>query len=226
MLEFNVHKSYSTKNRTVNINCSAKIEGSFTTALYGKSGIGKSTVLRMIAGLETPNEGEISFNGIKWFSKKEKVNFSIAKRKVAFVFQDFNLFPNMTVEENLRYASKDGVISPLISSLLESVNLSDLLLNFPNQLSGGQQQRIAIIRALCQEPDLLLLDEPFSALDDESISELIHEIELIQKQIDIQVLVVTHRKDVVLKMADLVICMDENGNTTQGKPKDLLTRSF
>lgn len=226
MLKVDIHKEYKSKRRRVRIDCSFSIKPSVTTALYGKSGIGKSSVLRMIAGLEAPEEGNILFNNVEWFSSVDKINIPIAKRSLGFVFQDYNLFPNMTVEKNLKYASSNGIIPKRIGAILSTVGLSSLMNTFPDELSGGQRQRIALLRALCQEPDLLLLDEPFSALDDESIAELIKEIKLIQEKLNTTIIVVSHRKDIIFKMADDVVHLKPNGKIIQGKPEDILKRDF
>lgn len=226
MFKINIHKKYTSKNRNVDIRCSAENVIGETIALYGKSGIGKSTILRMIAGLETPYSGEIVFNNTVWFSKQNGINLPISDRRIGFVFQDYNLFPTMTVEKNLKYASPDNAISPTIKTLIESLQLDDLLLNYPSELSGGQKQRIAIVRALCQEPQLLLLDEPFSALDDDSIEELMNEIKFIQKEFGTKVMIISHRKDVVLSMADRVIFMTSEQKTLMGLPSELLVKHF
>ncbi|MDH4471259.1 MAG: ATP-binding cassette domain-containing protein [Fluviicola sp.] len=225
MLEFSIHKTFKTKRREVNISCSATIQQGITTALYGKSGVGKSSVLRMIAGLETPDSGSIVFNDIIWFSSEKKIMVPAGKRKMGFVFQDYNLFPNMTIERNLTYASEDGKIASNILQLLETLQLKSLLSSYPSQLSGGQRQRIAIIRALCQQPELLLLDEPFSALDDDSIRELITEINYIQQNLQMMIIVVSHRKDVIFEMAKEVVHM-KGTETVQGTTENTLSRSL
>lgn len=226
MLSFELHKEFKSKRRSVKVKYAGTIESSITTALFGKSGIGKTSLLRMIAGLEKPDDGTISFNETQWYSKSDKVNVPIADRKLGFVFQDYNLFPNMTVERNLKYSSENGIIPARISELLETVGLSSLLNAYPDELSGGQRQRIALLRALCQEPELLLLDEPFSALDDESIGKHIEEIKLIQKSLNTTIIVVTHRKDVIFKMADSVFHLKPNGEVEQGSPEEVLKRDF
>lgn len=226
MLDINLHKSYSSGRRKVDIDCAAVIEGSITTALYGKSGIGKSSVLRMIAGLESPDSGKIVFNGVTWFSSEEKINVPVAKRKLGFVFQDYNLFPNMTVEQNLKYASENGNINQTIKQILEVTGLTALLKSYPHELSGGQKQRVAIVRALSQSPDLLLLDEPFSALDDEAIHDLIEQIKTIQQQFRMMIIVISHRKDVIFEMAESVVYLKPNGKVLHGSPEVLLERSF
>jgi len=225
LLKFNLHKKFVSRQRITEVHCEAEIPLGVTAAIYGKSGVGKSSVLRMIAGLEVPDEGTLSFENSIWFDSKKKINTPISKRKTGFVFQDFNLFPNMTVEGNLKYASTNDITEDIIK-LLEVTDLKKLLHSFPADLSGGEKQRVSIIRALCQKPKLLLLDEPFSALDDESIGEIIQEIRIIQERTNTTVILVSHRKDVVLEMADLVVKMEEGKGTIQGVPKDLIQKTF
>ncbi len=225
MFKINVYREFSAAQRETKISCAAELESGKTTAIYGKSGVGKTTVLRMIAGLETPNKGQITNEKNTWFDSDRKINSPIALRNVGFVFQDFNLFPTMSVEGNLKYASGKTIESE-IYHLLEVCNLTNLLKSYPNQLSGGERQRISIIRALCQKPDLLLLDEPFSALDDDSIAELIGEIRKIQEKTKVTILLVSHRKDTIFQMATSVIIMEKGNDSIQGKPHDLLKKSF
>jgi molybdate transport system ATP-binding protein len=224
LLKIDFKKTFHTSNRTTIIRCYANIQLGVTTALYGRSGVGKSTILRIIAGLSNADSGLINFKGKYWFN--DKINLPISDRKIGFVFQDFNLFPNMTVEGNLKYASNNSTISEQIYSILKDTFLIQLLKSYPNQLSGGEKQRISIIRSLCLNPELLLLDEPFSALDDESIGEIMHEISVIQKKMGTTVVLVSHRKDVILKMADSVVHMKQDLTCQQGEPKNILTKSF
>lgn len=226
MLSFKLHKEFVSKKRKVNIQCEAHLPLGEVTAIYGKSGIGKSTVLRMLVGLEKPNSGEIQWNEHLWYSSNKKIDLPIAERELAVVFQDFNLFPNMTVEGNLKYASENGVIDSHILEMMNKLDLEQLLSSYPDELSGGQQQRVAIFRSLCQKPKLLLLDEPFSALDDDAIGELIHEIELIRKTYGTTILLVTHRKDVVFKIAKNVLLLKEDDKAILGTPQELLERTL
>lgn len=225
MLEIEIHKSFKSRSRDTRVYCKAAIKKGITTAIYGKSGVGKSTVLRMIAGLENPNKGQITYMDEVWFDDSKKINRPIGQRNIGFVFQDFNLFPNMTVEGNLKYASGKK-IDEAIYKLLEATGLEKLLKSYPAALSGGEKQRVSIIRALCQNPDLLLLDEPFSALDDESIGQLIEEIRIIQEQTGTTVLVISHRKDVIIEMAQEVVHMKGPDSVVQGIPSEILTRRF
>lgn len=215
MLSLDLYKEYKSKKRKATIAYKIEFKGQSITALYGKSGIGKSSILRMIAGLETPERGKLVFNDEVWFDRKQKINLPIQKRDVGFVFQDYNLFPNMTVERNLKYASSTNKITEPIHQLLVTTGLLELLNVYPNELSSGQQQRIAIIRALCQQPQLLLLDEPFSALDDEAISKLIEQIKLIQHNLNMTIVIVSHRKSIVMEMAESIVHLKENGLSEQ-----------
>ena len=142
--------------------------GSFTT-LLGPSGCGKTTLLRMIAGLETPDTGEICFGDRCVFSSERKINVPPEKRGLGFVFQDFALWPHLSVYENvafgLRAAHNTKNLDEKVKNALHAVRLDDFAERYPHQLSGGQQQRVAFARAIVIEPECILFDEPLSALD-------------------------------------------------------------
>lgn len=226
MLKVDVHKKFRSRRRSVTIQLKTEIDTSKITALYGKSGVGKSSILRMIAGLENPDGGEVVFKGNDWFASSQKINLAVAKRNLGFVFQEYNLFPTMTVEKNMSYASRNNEIPAAVHDMIQALEVQSLMSSYPHELSGGQKQRVAIIRALCQEPDALLLDEPFSALDDDTIAELIKVIHTIRDVNPIMILVVSHRKDIIFKMADEVIHLKENGTFEQGTPESILSRSL
>ena len=203
-----------------------KINPEKITAIYGKSGVGKSSVLRMIAGLDQPDSGLVKLGDQLWFSSEDRVNLPVSERKIGFVFQDYSLFATMTVEQNMQYASKDGIIPQSIMEMVNALGLGGLLSSFPDELSGGQNQRAAVLRSLCQEPDVLLLDEPFSALDDDSIADLVAALKMAKSRYSTAILIVSHRKDVLLSMADEVIHLKEDGLFNQGLPSELLVRRF
>jgi molybdate transport system ATP-binding protein len=224
LLKFNVYKIFAQKKRKVEIACDGLLKLGITTALYGSSGIGKSTIFRMLSGLEKPTHGEIKFENKIWFN--DQINTPIKDRKIGYVFQDFNLFPNMNIEKNLAYASPNGIIIDEIKTLIQHSNLSDLMQSNPNDLSAGERQRLAIIRSLCQAPDILFLDEPFSALDDDSIQLIMDEILQLQKKRPLTVGLISHRKDVIFEMAEEMIYMRSNGTNEQGRPKDLISEGI
>ncbi|HAS28470.1 MAG TPA: hypothetical protein DCR59_04855, partial [Dehalococcoidia bacterium] len=137
-------------------------------AILGPSGSGKTMTLQSVAGLMKPDKGYVEVNGRVLFDSENKINLPVQKRKVGFVFQHYALFPHLNVWDNIAYGLKDvpkDEIRVKIKQLLENMNINGLEGRYPRQLSAGQQQRVAIARALAPEPDVLLLDEPFSALD-------------------------------------------------------------
>lgn len=188
-------------------------------SIFGKSGSGKTTILRIIAGLEVPDEGYVEFDGKVYFDSKRKINLPPQRRNVGFVFQNYALFPNMAVYENLIYASGDR---SNIERILQVVELSDLRDRYPSQLSGGQQQRVALARALVKNPDILLLDEPLSALDQSIRLKLQEEIKSIQRKLAITTILVSHDKSEVFRLADRVILLEEGVIKKVGSPKDVL----
>jgi molybdate transport system ATP-binding protein len=162
--------------------------GSITT-IYGPSGIGKTTLLKIIAGFINPEKGKIIVDDTTWLDTESKTFIPPQKRNTGFVFQDYALFPNMTVQEHLEYATDD---KDWIKRLLKVGKLETLTTHKPEYLSGGQQQRLAILRALAIKPKLMLMDEPFSALDPEMKSELMDELKAIFIGLGATVLIVSH----------------------------------
>jgi molybdate transport system ATP-binding protein len=159
------------------------------TKILGPSGSGKTTLLKMIAGLSSPESGKIITNGVTWFDAGQRINLSPQKRNVGFVFQNYALFPNMTVQQHLEYATNDA---GWIKQLLQLGQLDKFTTHKPDHLSGGQQQRLAILRALAIKPKVLLMDEPFSALDSKMKTLLIEELKSLIKQLDITTIIVSH----------------------------------
>ena len=194
-------------------------ENEFIT-IYGKSGSGKTTILRMIAGLEKPEEGFITFKDIVYFDSKKKIHLPPQKRNVGFVFQNYALFPNMTVLENLEYAAENHR-KKQIEELLELLDLYQLKDRYPNALSGGQQQRVALARALVRNPKILLLDEPLSALDPFTRTRLQEEIRKIHKYYQLTTILVSHDKPEVFKLSDRVLILEDGKICNVGKPQEV-----
>ncbi|MDB5156943.1 MAG: potA [Mucilaginibacter sp.] len=170
-----------------------KISHQFTTGsitkIYGPSGAGKTTLLKTIAGLVYPEKGKIVVDSQTWLDTDNNINLPPQKRMPGFVFQDYALFPNMSVLAHLQYATND---MEWIKRLLLLGKLDTLTDHKPIHLSGGQQQRLAVLRALAIKPKLILMDEPFSALDPDMKTELIAELKLLFKELAATVLIVSH----------------------------------
>jgi sulfate transport system ATP-binding protein len=218
----NVSKVFGNFSAIKNVNLDIS-KGDFV-ALLGPSGSGKTTLLRMIAGLESLDSGQIFFNGVDYSQKTVKA------RKVGFVFQHYALFKHMTIFENVAFGLKvrprknrpsRQEIKEKVYELLKFVQLEHLADRFPSQLSGGQRQRIALARALAVEPEVLLLDEPFGALDAKVRQELRHWLREIHQKLNITTIFVTHDQEEALEMADTIVVMN-NGQVEQiGSPEEV-----
>lgn len=178
-------------------------QGDFIT-LYGISGAGKTSTLRLISGLLNPDEGIITVNGSEWVNSTKNINLSPQKRSIGYVFQDYALFPNMTVLENLEFALKKGQDRHIIDELITVTELEEFKHADPTLLSGGQQQRVALARALVQQPEILLLDEPLSALDTPIRKKLQDYILTVHKKYKLTTILVSHDKEEILKLSDVV----------------------
>ena len=193
--------------------------GEFVTFL-GPSGCGKTTTLRMIAGFEAPSAGSIRIDG------KDVTQVRTAKRAIGMVFQSYALFPNMSVAGNvgfgLRVAGKSAAqIKSRVDEMLALIKLPDLADRYPRQLSGGQQQRVSLARALAPSPQILLLDEPLSALDARIRVSLREEIRALQRKLGITTIFVTHDQEEALSMSDRVVVMNDGRIEQAGTPHEI-----
>ena len=174
------------------------------TALVGPSGSGKTTLLRLLAGLETPKQGRIVVDEAVWLDCRQRINRKPQQRSVGYVFQDTALFPNMTVLENIQYATPAGA-QPLFHKLVDETGLAPFINQKPLRLSGGQRQRVALVRALIRRPRLLLLDEPFAALDAQASQALRKIVGELHQEWGTTTLLVSHHEVDVQALADRVV---------------------
>ncbi|AFM42889.1 ABC-type spermidine/putrescine transport system, ATPase component [Desulfosporosinus acidiphilus SJ4] len=192
-------------------------------ALVGHSGAGKTTFLQCVAGLQTPSWGEINISNKTVFSSELGTNVPIRKRRIGYLFQDYALFPHMTVEKNVLYGKpKEESVSEKVltaGDVLEMLKITHLRNRYPDQISGGEKQRVALARALMTEPELLLLDEPLSALDQNTRSILQQELLRLQAQWKIPFILVTHDRQEAEMLGDQIIKID------QGKQEIIKGRS-
>lgn len=198
-------------------------DGEFWT-IFGESGIGKTTLMRMIAGLEIPDSGTIEVDGEIWFDSSKKINFTPQKRRVGFVFQNYALFENMSVLENLTFAQKQKDETKAIQ-ILEKMEIAELKNRAPSTLSGGQRQRIALARAIAGEPKVLLLDEPLSALDAIMRSKLQDELKKTHEDFGLTTLMVSHDRSEVFKLSDYALWLKDGKIYKAGTPKEIFLPS-
>lgn len=191
------------------------------TALFGPSGAGKSSILRLISGLERADGGMIRKGEEVWYDGSKANNLPPQQRSVGLVFQDFALFPHLTVERNVAFGIKEKERLGEVKDLLQLAGLSGYEHHYPAQLSGGQKQRVALIRALARKPDILLLDEPLSALDWETRRQLQGDLKRIVKQFHVTTLYVTHDVTEVYKLADYVVVLESGRVVKQGTPEEI-----
>ncbi len=189
-------------------------------AILGASGCGKSMTLKCIAGIETPDEGHIILNGRTLFDSEQKINVIAQERKIGYMFQDYALFPNMTVEQNIMIGMGKHPDPNTVRGYIDRFQLNGLEKHLPRQLSGGQQQRVALARMLASEPEILLLDEPLSALDTYLKWEVEEELEEVFRAVQKTTLFVTHNRDEVYHLCDRVCMLNDGHVETIREKKD------
>jgi molybdate transport system ATP-binding protein len=201
--------------------------GFSVTTLFGPSGCGKTTVLRSLAGLIRPQTGVIQFAGQSWLDTERGVFRSPQERNIGYLLQDYALFPHLTVADNVGFGlrrSDAPARRRRVIGLLERFDLADLQNRYPHQVSGGQQQRIALARALARRPQLLLLDEPLSALDAVLREELRSRLRRMLAEFDIPVVLVTHDRTEAIAVSDQVIVMDAGRILQSGPVAEVFSR--
>ncbi|WP_295020952.1 ABC transporter ATP-binding protein [Sulfurimonas sp.] len=220
MIKIDIKKRLNGAYGIINFELSHTFEKNEFWTIFGESGIGKTTLLRMIAGLEIPDSGTIEVDGVVWFDSKYKINLTPQKRRVGFVFQSYALFEHMSVLENLLFAqpTPDKIKA---TKVLEIMGLRDLASRNPQTLSGGQQQRVALARAIVQEPKVLLLDEPLSSLDTITRLRLQDELKRTHEQFGLLTLMVSHDQSEAIKLSDQILWIKDGIKFKTGSPKAL-----
>jgi molybdate transport system ATP-binding protein len=209
-----------------------ELEQGRTLAIYGPSGAGKTTLLRILAGLTPAASGHIRIGDETWLDTGRHIDLPTRHRSIGFVFQDFALFPNLTVRKQMEYALPGPAPSPetakdqrlFVDELLALMELEALQHRRPALLSGGQQQRVAIARAIARRPRLLLLDEPLSALDDEIRHKLQEELLTVQRHYHLTTLLVSHQLPEIFRLAHEVIQLEQGRIKRQGSPENVFAQ--
>ena len=221
-LYFNLRKTLMGVNGPMQFSVMATLAKKERCGIFGPSGAGKTSLLRMLAGLTEPEQGCIIHDTDIWFDAKQFKNRRTQNRNLGYVFQDFALFPHLTVQKNMEFAMRHKNEKDRIDFLLEKTALTGFRKRYPHQLSGGQKQRLAFARALVSPPSLLLLDEPFAAVDWEGrkhMRELLADENL---KIDCPILLVSHDPRDMLALVSRVLILNEGKLIADGKPQAIL----
>ncbi|MEM7485011.1 MAG: ATP-binding cassette domain-containing protein [Bacteroidota bacterium] len=221
MIVLDIDKKLLAADGEMHLELNLTLEKGKLITLYGESGAGKTSTLRLLSGLMKPDQGRIIVNGKTWFDSDKKINLPPQKRKIGYVFQDYALFPNMTVLENLEFALAKGQDKKNVSDLIEIIELGTLQHRKPETLSGGQKQRVALARALAERPDILLLDEPLAALDIKIRLKLQDYIQKIHREFNLTTILISHDIGEIVKLSDHVIFLEKGSIVRQGNPDEL-----
>lgn len=222
MIKARLKKQLFTVQGKINLEVDFEIKkGEFAT-IFGKSGTGKTTILRILAGLLDPEEGFIQVGDEVWFDSCSKINLPPQKRQIGFVFENYALFPNMTVRDNLEFAVPHNKNrTGFTDELLNMAGLREFAGRRPTELSGGQKQRVALIRAIARQPKVFLFDEPLSALDAETRLWIQDEILKLHKRFGITTILVSHDLPEVFRLSHFVFMLEAGKIIRSGKPVDV-----
>lgn len=224
-MKADIQKVLKSPSGILKLDIQLTIEKGKSIALYGASGSGKTSILRMLSGLLQPDSGTIKYGHSVWYDSTSGIHLSPQRRKVGFVFQDYALFPNMSVYQNLKFALSKEEEEKRIDDLIEIMKLGDLRHAKPTTLSGGQKQRVALARTLVQDSEILLLDEPLSALDIGIRKELQNYLVEVQMNNETTIILASHDVGEILKMTQKVYCLEDGNLQKQGNPKEILINS-
>lgn len=217
-LQLSVRKRLAGPSGPFDLSVDLQVQAGSLVVLAGPSGAGKTTLLRLIAGFDRPDAGGVRFGNAVWSDIASGAFIPVRKRPVGFVFQDYALFPNMTVRGNVEYALGRRYDRTEAMRLLELVRLEGLAAAWPTRLSGGQKQRLALIRAVARRPKVLMLDEPLSALDPDMRGELQEEVRRLHREFGTTSIMVSHDSIEIARMADRVVRLEAGKVVFDGSP--------
>ncbi len=223
MIDIDIRKLLKSSSGEMLLDVKVELEEGKLTTIYGVSGAGKSTLLMLLAGLIRPEEGHIKVAGDLWSDSSRKIFLAPQKRNIGLVFQEYALFPNMTVRENLLFGLGKSKSTAIVDQLVEIIDLGELQNRKPNTLSGGQKQRVALARALVRKPEMLLLDEPLSALDHEMRVKLQSYILQVHREFKLSTLLISHDVSEIIRLSDYMIEMDQGKIVRKGDPTSMFT---
>lgn len=219
MIKINIRKRLRLAGGEAELHIDTELQNGSLTALYGPSGAGKTSLLNIIAGLMQPDEGIVEVNGVTWVNTYKKINLLPQQRSTGFMFQEYALFPNMTVKQNLEFAMAKDAGKEDIQHLLGVMQLENLAHQKLARLSGGQQQRAALARAIIRRPQVLLLDEPLSAVGNELRVTLRNQLAALHRQYGFTTILVSHELSEIYQLATRVLHITDGriaADTTPG----------
>ena len=221
MIELNISKTLGKFQLHMELNSNSRRIG-----ILGASGCGKSMTLKCIAGIESPDEGKIVLEGRTLYDSAQKIHVKAQKRRIGYLFQNYALFPTMTVRKNIMAGLKcrRSEQEQIAEKMIEKFQLKGLGDRLPGELSGGQQQRVALARIMAYEPDVILLDEPFSALDEFLKDRLQQELIQMLEDYPGTVILVSHSRDEIYRFSDELVIMDQGKTICSGKTTDIFTQ--
>lgn len=223
MIQFDAYKMLQTSDGELPLDVSLTFNRGQFLAIYGNSGAGKTTLFRILAGLTQAENVYIKIGNEIWDDSENKKHLPIQKRSIGFVFQDFALFPNLTVKENLEFALAKNDSKEIVTELTDLMELQSLQNSKIEHLSGGQKQRVALARAIVRKPKLLLLDEPLSALDDAMRFKLQDYILKIHQKYQLTTLMISHSIPEIFKLSNKVIILDKGKIIKEGTPNEVFS---
>lgn len=225
MIEINIQKLLNTQNGLITLDVNTKIHKHTFLGIFGKSGAGKTTLLRILSGLSKPDSGKIIVDGEIWLDTDKNINLPPQQRKIGFVFQDYALFPHLNVYQNLCFGLKSKKDRYKVDEILSLMELNNLKYVKPHTLSGGQKQRVALARALVYKSNILLLDEPLSAIDNDMRSILQDEIIRLHKYFKLTTIMVSHDIGEMFKLSNRILHLKDGKIFNDGDANSIFTQN-